>query len=753
MPYSSNDSSQDLKYPPVHINHSLQQLDLDTLIMRSTSRRLQEQAGSSLDESAYEVLGLSDSMVDVSDDEAQTESIASTDGYTPDDASNFSDDDDDVDYGADACHLQAEATEQQHDSRSIHSAGDSTLTEVPMHHSDSGHSRSIRLEEQPGQDKGVSSGTKVIRSFPDKHGTCYSVFDEYDCSEVRVVVKAALSDKSISAPDSYRILYVGMPDKWDEDIITTKITAALTASPGTSRSIMVQGQLEPYGPIMHVDRCTSVQVLSANNEPARVALELDNGQKLIFGQGRRSTSEARPDLVIFCYPSAPHSANDAQDYACARAVFDREQVPYLELTSVRQYHHGAHSYNSTSLAVCMEGRNSQEADFKLKEVLPIDHFTFSDLEPSQVNRHLALISPHMATVSNNNLRTVQRGDEWKASGHRSRITMPGLAKILLTALSAMVIGYFFNPVLMPLLQGTGSGIDAPSAAFTPYPQMCLSPSPTSPSSSTAVSVPTSSVTPTPRGLSIVPPQAKPQKQPKKKEEKLVHFEILSTDDHQFTLVPNKEMLNARKKPQLQIQVAREAEAVPIRFNRTISGIYVVDLEQQYPFGKFNVTIASYSKPLLQQSFEIALGHNKSMLGQLLDSSIWNLAHTQSNFFNISNKAANGLRTSLADLKKATARFLSDGMRQSSTDVDARLHCLRRTIGKMGDKAATIKQVPEAAWVGVRRATAPVRRSPSLWKLRMRALWVRCQTEKAAGLSSSEQVGKKSWACSKVEALR
>lgn len=759
MPSSSDDSNQDLKYPPVHIDHSLHKLDLDTLIMRSTSRRLPDEAGSSLDDSTFEILGLSDSLIETSDDEAHTESIASTDGYTPDDASSFSDDD--ADYSTDKHDVQhstasfpAEAPEQSHDARSIHSVGDSTLTEVPMHRGDSGHSHRIQLDEQLEQEHGVSQGSKVIRSFPDENGTCYSVFDKYGCLEVRVVVRAALSDKSISTPDSYRILYIGMPDKWDEDMITTKISAALTACPSTSRSIMVQGQLEPYSPIMHVYRCSDTQVLSANNEPARIALTLDNGEKIVLGHGRRSKSKAQPDLVVFCHPSAPHSATDAQEYACAREVFDREQMPYLELTSVRQYHHGTPAYDSKSLSVCMEGRNDPEADFDLKEVLPIDHFTFNDLEPSQVNRHLALISPHMVTVASKNSETTQADDGWKSYKEEARSTMPSLAKVLLTVFSGMVLAYLFNPVILPTLLGSMSSIESAPPTFTPYTELCSSLSSSSSSSSTSVSssvavpVPTTSATSTLRGLSILPPQAKPKKQSKKHAEKVLHFEIQPTDIHQFTLIPNNVMLNARKKPQLQIQVSRQAEDVPIRLNRTISGVYVVDLKNQYPFGLFNISIASFSKPLLQQTFEIVLGHNKSMLNQLMDTTMWNIGHTRSNMFNYSNKAAHGLRASMVDLK-TTTRLLRGELRQSHLDVKAHLRSVREAVRQFSAKTAVVQRVPEVAWVGVRDATAPVRRSSLMSKLRMRAIWVRCQTEKAAGFSRGYHDGKKSWACSKL----
>ena len=92
MPPSRPEETPGLKYPPAQADRSLTQLDLHTLMMRSTTTRLPEQPSGSLDESSYDMLG--DSFVEASDDEAHTESIASTEAPTPDDASAFSDDDD-----------------------------------------------------------------------------------------------------------------------------------------------------------------------------------------------------------------------------------------------------------------------------------------------------------------------------------------------------------------------------------------------------------------------------------------------------------------------------------------------------------------------------------------------------------------------------------------------------------------------------------------------------------------------------------
>lgn len=758
MPTSTSDSTQHLKYPPVHVSRSLEKLDLDTLIMRSTSRRPQE-AGSSLEESGFEFLG--DSLIETSDDEAHTESIASTDGNTPDDASTFSDDD--ADYGAEDHELQHSTTlvaghipmQPQTSSGTMHSPEDSTLTEGSMHAGE--HVDKIRLDEEQSRDDGVSQGSKIIRSFPDEAGVLYPVFEQYECSEVRLVVKAAMLDNSIPTPESYSILYVGMPDKWVEDVITAKISAALMAGPRTSRSIMVQGQLEPYGPIMHVDRCVDTKVVSQESESVRIALRLQNGKELLFG-GRGTPSTTHPDLVVYCYPSAPVSANDVQKLALVRNAFEVEKIPFLELTSIRHYGHGQPSYDSRSLSVCMEGRKNQDADFELKEVLPIDHYTFSDLDAAQINRHLALISPRMMSTADTASPSTSGNTMWKTLAGRLQPNQPGVLKMLalLTVLSAMVMAYVFGPVLVPILQGRHSSIAAGPFHSPPKPDFCTSQAsdvrPLDIDSVITAVVPTPSTASTPRGLSVVSPQAKLRKQDKKERVKIAHYDIEATDHHQFVLRPSEDISQSRKKPQLQIHVTFETQVVPIRYNRTISGIYFVELERQYPIGNFNVSIASYSKPRLQQSFQIALGRNQSVLDQLFDLTMWTVDNTQNTLANISANAAQGLKGGITNLE-ATARLLAEELRQSTPRVKVQLQSAKDTMNQhLAARIGTLKQMSETAWAGVQEATGPIRRSSYLSKLRTRAIWARCKAEKTAGISSAVGDGKESWACSKLREL-
>ncbi|KAH7068233.1 hypothetical protein BKA63DRAFT_109800 [Paraphoma chrysanthemicola] len=715
--------------------------------MRSTSRRLPEEAGSALDDSTFEFL-------ETSDDEGHTESIASTDGCTPDDASSFSDDDDDYDARASEVQhstpsLPAEASEDHNDTRSIHSTGDSIMTEVPAYARDSGLSSRIRLEEGAADEAGVISGSKVIRSFPDERGQTYRIIDKYQWSQVRLVVKAAMSQHSIPTPDSYRILFIGSISSYDEDAVIKKIIAALTSSQSTSRSHMVSGQLEPYGPVILRDRSASIKVLSEDGERARIAISVDEDTYLTFESGRTSPSELRPDLAIFCHSSEPNVRT--KEFATAHEVFDRENIPYLDLISARQYHHGSHSYNSRSLSICVEGRNDPESDYEFIELLELDYWTFSELEPSQVNRHLAAISPHMRAAAQTKTRASRSGDLSRAPNKKLGATprAPRQVLILLMLLTGMISTYLFGPVLMPMFSELVSSNRIAPPALVPEHEYCSSTASLAVTSAPTASPASPSLKLIPRDLTVMPPQPKTPKQGKAKSKKSISYEIKATSEHEFMLVPHKDILTARKKPQLQIEVTRASKLVPIHYNRTISGVYVVYLDQQHPYGTFDVTIASYSKPLLQQSFEIVLGHNRSTFAQLFDTTRSALHATQVRVLEASSRTKGEVLAKLASAEMV-ARIWGREAKKLGKDITSDFgSATEKMISRLGMQTRMARDIPGVAWSGLQRATAPVRTSSPMLRARLNALRMRCKLEMATGLSGRSKDGTQSWACSKV----
>jgi hypothetical protein len=768
MPPSRTEASPELKYPPVQADRSLTQLDLRTLMMRSTTSRLPEQPGSSLDDSSYDLLG--DSLVDASDDEAHTESIASTEAPTPDDASAFSDDDE----------FENDYTNLNNSIQSLHTGGpdqdletplvfggeDSMLTEVasPMEGSERLHS--IQLEEQRTEGSAVVQGSKVIRSLPDQTNELPQTFARYGCSQIRLVVKAGLAEHVMLPPDSYRILYIGMPETWLEDGITAQIGAALTASPSVSRSVMVRGQMEPYGPVIHVYRCIDFRTYTEDKEPARVAICLEDGKELIIGAGQTPHSDSKPDLVIFCHPSIPASLPKSQEFRSARTIFSALEIPSIDIAEVRPYGDGAFTYDLQSLAACIEGRDDDSTDFELKEVLPLDHYIFSELDPSQLNRHLALISPHLAAS--------KAGAASKASGFSPRsmvkkfpTNLPVSTKAVLAflALVGMVSAFFLNPVYMPLLfQKVSSSVEPywPSSIATSSQSMAS----VALTSQAVASISTSvSTKPALRNLALAPQIATPkEKQEKSADGKSGGFNIQTTGDHEFLLTPSQNLANARNKPQLQIHVTQDTKAVPVHYNRTLSGAYIVGLEHQYSFSAFRVSIASHSKPLLEQSFDIMLGHNRSRLTQLLDESVCNIIDTQKILWNVSSAAIHRVQERYATATQRMQAKLNDALgvdiqqwteevRNIEQELMGRLRNTKEAVIHGQDAGyQAIKHLPETTWKNIRKATAPVRTSRSLWRARMNALRLRCKMEVAAGLSSKDSEKAQSWACARVGLL-
>jgi hypothetical protein len=742
MSTSEPNPSQELKFPPVQVARSLTKLDLETLMMRSTQRRLPEDAGSTLGDSSYDLLG--DGVMDMSDDEAHTESIASTDGPTPDDTSDdFSDDD--VEYETGGRGLQdstysshGEHPEHQTQVHPILSGEDSSLTEVPPYLSGSMSSRHFTLHERATGNVDVTQGSSVIKSSAGYTDELPLVFDRYGCKEIRLSVKAALSQQPLTAPDAYRILYIGS-GKWAEGTITSKIGAALAAYPNTSKTVMVRGQVEPYAPVPHADRCAKIEVHNSRGKSHVLAI-MEDGRQLKFGSGMSAHSPDRPDLVVICHPSVLDHTADKQDLASAKEVFEHEAIPCIELAETNPFGAGSSVDENTSLRICVEGRDNPSTNYELKEVLPLDIHQFDQLEPSQLNRHLALISPHLATAQGTKAptaRTSWLSDKSKAStkkvgSHLHWARWLASAILLFALVPALLQGTAYLPMLyqkVSQIQSVSPAVsETQSLMFTITPIAAVSPS----AAHSPLSFPTSIPAALQGGLTLVPPQQKqPDRKLKAKSDQVGGFEIQTTGDHQFVLRPSKAFSSSRKKPQLQIQVSHQSEGVPARYNRTITGEYIVDLEQQYRFDKFNVSITTHSKPLLRQSFEVMLGHNKSTLDQLLDTAKLNMFDTQMALLNVSTTAAQAMQVYMAGLDKYASKQIQE------------------TRNRLEMNARRARQIPDATWMGLRKVTAPVRTSSAMKRARMNALRVRCKMEMATGISAKEDSEKQSWACAKV----
>ncbi|KAF2799359.1 hypothetical protein K505DRAFT_294868, partial [Melanomma pulvis-pyrius CBS 109.77] len=614
--------------------------------MRSHPRRLPEEAHSSLEESSYEVLG--ESVFDTSDDEGHTESLASTDGHTPDDVSSISDGDEfEDDYMDDASqHFplpHAEATDDPLDAHQVTSPGDSTFTELAdKEMSESSH---LRMEETSTAESDDIGACGLIKEFDQTSGLP-DILQPYGCSEVRLTVRMALSQYFMSVSGSFRLLYVGDLPDWAEKDISRQIGTALDAPPSSSRFNVVRGQLEPSGPALDVDHCTALKIQEVAGKSSRVLLTLDDGTQLTFGPGKATHIQGTaplPDLVIFYHgtsvSSVSGSVTESDKFRLVRNAFRRHQIPSLDVALARPFGQCPEAFTSdaNSLRLCVEGRNNQDSDYQVQETLPIDIYDFIKIEPSQLNRHLACIKSQARLCASNYANGEERGWNFRNIFQSFKKGVPGLYTrqwlaqrnlwMSVIALTAMVLVCLRTSVLQPAVPNSIPQVDFQPLILPPISSSSTATSITA--ASLSVATPPPHITPpphtleySPRDLTIMASEEQNEsrreklREEKRREENSGGFEIQVTGDHQFLLRHPKHLAIRRRKPHLHIEVSRDSKDVPIRFNST-SG--VVDLEQEYSLGLFNVSIVARSKPLLQQSFEIRLGYNKSTLSYLKDN--------------------------------------------------------------------------------------------------------------------------------------
>jgi hypothetical protein len=228
--------------------------------------------------------------------------------------------------------------------------------------------------------------------------------------------------------------------------------------------------------------------------------------------------------------------------------------------------------------------------------------------------------------------------------------------------------------------------------------------------------------------------------------KIGGFEIQTSGSQQFILRPSKGFAGRTRKPQLQIQVSRDSKNVPIRYERTMDGVYVVDLEDQYPTGSFNVSIATHSKPLMQQSFNIKLGHNKSRVEQWWSSLQRESATAQHVLHDVSSSILQQLQTMPARIA-GTTHIWKDKVERSERDVADRVREAQDRVREAQQQIdRRLQEVRDEVWTSLRQTTAPVRTSRrTLWARNNAYVW-RCGFERAVGLSSRDKDGKKTRSC-------
>ncbi|KAF1972484.1 hypothetical protein BU23DRAFT_555020 [Bimuria novae-zelandiae CBS 107.79] len=767
--------------------------------MRSNPHHPAQEA-TSLEDSTYEVL---DHPGDLSDDDGHTASVAST---SPDDMSvTLSETESEgEDYFGDAAvgeadQLAESATADPLDDQVIAAGEDSTLTERPGL-GDSEGTFHFKMEERATESFAGTEGFSIVKEFTPEQSSS-KVLEPYGCSEIRLTVRAGLVDRFYPDRGSFRVLFVGAMDNWSEEGIKASLLNALLASPGSSKSVMVRGQMQPYSPILHTDLCIELETRDGG-KGSRVVFKLegDDGAEIVLSVGWRGgrfkekhgNSTPLPDLAIFCHPKSSTSSLVPAQLLQARRALLANGIPSIDITDHRRFNEASPDtlFYPKSLYVCVEGRQTPDHEFGLVDRLPVDVYTFMHLDPSDLNRHLASISPRLHnTRSSNSSRKTKSWSPMNLLPSFMQQSDAPLTMVLTVLLwTALITAAFLSESIPQLKQSTNTSGVVPtemSSALTPS-VISAAVATASEVSITAASAPSvkdkideffaKQRETTAKGLLKTVEDAEQlkvaarlyEKLEKKKAEmrrreeaskvaKIGGFEIQTSGDQQFILRPAKGFIGRTRKPQLQIQVSRDSKAVPIRYERTIDGVYVVDLEREYSVGSFNVSIATHSKPLMQQSFNIDLGRNQSCVGRWLsffqeEAKQWASTVQReplasvSDGLTVARHRLQHLSSNIVQQAQAVStRVITDG-RKIWNEKIVRQEVLERVQQTTKKIDHQLNEVCDQTWTGLRQVTAPVRTSRRTLWARNNAYLLRCGVERAVGLSSKEKDGKKTRSC-------
>ncbi|KAF2269918.1 hypothetical protein CC78DRAFT_529080 [Lojkania enalia] len=798
MDTDSAASSQELSYPPVRINDSLSGVDLDHLMMRSNARRQPEEAPSSLEDSSYEILG--DSLYEASDDDGQTESLASTDIHTPEDIASIAESDDSEDQDVDFVpEHPPEYTEYEPDDSLAALPSRPTPTEsmiASKADTQIGEPRYLEFDEILAKKHDSIEGCAVIKTFDHPQGLP-TVLLRYGRSHIQFTVKLGLSMQLMSFNSPFRILYFGDFPLWAEQDVTNHIESALHVPFLYNRMEQDPRLIKPI-----VDHCISLKIRNNSGRELQVLMTLDNGAEVTLGPGREillpdESNYDLPNLVVFCQTtlqSVQDPTTEIEPLRLVREAFKQYSIPSLDICMVRPYHEcpDTFAFDADSLRFCIEGRDGRHGDFEVQETLPIDIDTFLSINPLQLNRHLFLIGRYSKKgISPDEIRTKAHAPPIEANSPslhnsvsdftKSRIRPALSSPLTIPVMWAVVLALtsMFIPYLGTVMWSSDSGHVVPQVQLSQHSVISSSilTSHSVLSSHTPLSHSSESAKGTPRDLSVISSQEttirdQPARTGPPKENDYAAYEIEVTEDHQFTLRPSRHFLNKKRKPQLEIHVSHDSKVVPIRMSRSTDGIYIVDLEREYPLGSFNVSIVAKLKPLLQQSFEVKLGANMSKLSSLAENigriskgAKHSMAIAQHNLRDLSMQVSKRVHTGVSHIEDGTVAIIDQttqlwhqvqGSTQSVADhlQEASKHAsqqlsegskLTKDVSKTLQRnwqactTRTSEALQDMMSIGLRsfwKHTAPVRTAPVVLRARKNTLRLREKVKKRISLKAN-----------------
>ncbi|KAL2011545.1 hypothetical protein VTN00DRAFT_4263 [Thermoascus crustaceus] len=494
------------------------------------------------------------------------------------------------------------------------------------------------------------------------------IFDGAEASELKerlphnledthliVTVQQTMTKQSLDLDKPFRVLYVGNPefrhivlDKIGDVLVSSSRDGFESSSAESSRYHVVPtsfgagatpnfAELLPIHVQLIVDECLDATSEPRADKPSTINLKFKNrppcSSSWTGSQYQISSSSdwTLPDVAIF-FMSEKDDSLAVRTRKLAHTFMKRHGIPAMVISEEPLWKRPADlvPLDYHSLHMCLESRHSLTGETVVLRRYPIDLKTFESITPGQLNRNLASLSGLYTKKTSKVIAEDQRlsgmkqfFDSEKYPKHmsfspytsRAHELQPVLRVVTLSILSAIAItlGYTaLKAILLFLVQFFARSAVPNLPTITPssisttglLPAQELKQTSLSLKSSSLSEVQTPSCIPDAlstaeeiMGISLsLDGQSDPDK-----------FQIQVVGDCHVIIKPPNSFTSARKQPKFNVSVTRGDKALSYELSKLFDGVYTLKLDREDAYGLLNVSIATTSKPFLQQVTEVDFG--------------------------------------------------------------------------------------------------------------------------------------------------
>jgi hypothetical protein len=478
-------------------------------------------------------------------------------------------------------------------------------------------------------------------------------------SQLVGTIRMTMSKNGLSLNQPFRVLYNGRPAAMElrTDILHT-LAAALIAcgdlssqnrnmgssryhvfplefGPGASQE---HAEMIPIQTQLVVDDCIDATALEDSSGHEQIMLTLKNGDVIhscwddIWKSVQERQRWSRPDVVVLLACKETDSAQQKQTTQLIHECMLRHNVPMLVINEESGWSSWSQSLalDPPSLHRCIEERSSSGAQGRVLRRLPVDLDVFMNLDPEQLNKHLACLNDidqlRVASTSNSvsfipaeaqHMRPAEPLNDVEKNLSRSYMAqhqtidfIRSLSRLreslVLIALAFALIGWIFTASPLGQRGLTSLPPDPSNKVSATVSSVSLTASiPVAITATSGISVKSlPSSVPALRGQTDISQLlSDPFVSWDSKSDK---FQVERIGDCHIVVKSPHIILQKRKEPKLQLRVMRGNETLNTQVSKLFDGVYAVKIELEEAYGPLNITIM-VARPAINETVELDFG--------------------------------------------------------------------------------------------------------------------------------------------------